>query len=1227
MTTESTLRELFAQRILVLDGAMGTMVQKHRLSEEGFRGTRFADHAHDLQGNNDLLVLTQPEIIAEIHGQYLQAGADIITTNTFNAQRISQGDYHLEEFAYEINVAAAALAKAVAAKASTPEKPRFVAGAVGPTQRTLSISPDVNDPSFRAVTFDEIRAAYREQVKGLLDGGADLLLLETIFDTLNAKAAIYAIEEEFEARGARVPLMISVTITDASGRTLSGQTLEAFWISIRHANPLSVGINCALGGNEMRPYIEELSKIADTYVSAYPNAGLPNAFGEYDEGPAETAAILTDYAENGWVNLVGGCCGTTPEHIRLMAEGVKDLAPRQVPTLPAYGRFSGLEPLVIRPEVRFTNIGERTNVTGSRKFARLIRNGAYEEALVVAREQIENGANIIDINMDEGLLDSVQAMRTFCNLIAGEPEISRVPIMVDSSRYEVLVEGLKCIQGKSIANSISLKEGEEEFRRHATELRRLGAAVVVMAFDEEGQAVDVERRLEIAERAFRILHEDIGFPWSDIIYDPNILASATGMEEHDPYPRDFLIAVKALRERYPEIQISGGVSNLSFSFRGNEPVREAMHTAFLYYAVEAGLNMGIVNAGQLGVYADIEEDLREHVEDVIFMRREDATERLVEFADSVKGVEKSPEKVLEWRNGTVQERLSHALVHGIVDFIEEDVDEALNHYERPLHIIEGPLMDGMSVVGDLFGAGKMFLPQVVKSARAMKRAVARLTPLMEEEKRLAGGEAEGRGKVLMATVKGDVHDIGKNIVGVVLGCNNYEIIDLGVMVHASEILKQAREHKVDIIGLSGLITPSLDEMVNVATQMEREGFKLPLLIGGATTSRRHTSVKVAPAYSGPTVHVIDASRAVNVVSSLLSKEQQDAYIQDNLQVQEEDRVQFARRKAVELLSWEEAQANRFPIEWREEDIAQPKATGIQRIDDMPLEDLVPWIDWTPFFTTWQLRGSYPKILDHPEMGEQARELFDDARRMIDEVIRDKSLRASAIWGVFPAHAVDGGEDILVYEDATRTKTLQRFSMLRQQQRRPGEEQSNSALSDFVAPVSTGLRDHIGAFAVTGGHGEAELSAFYEKNMDDYRAILAKAVADRFAEAFAEYVHAQVRWNFGYESSGDLTMHEMIRERYRGIRPAHGYPACPDHTEKAKIWELLQVKDEIGVALTESFAMTPPASVSGLIFAHPKARYFTVGSVGRDQLIDYAERKGMTLAEIERWLTPYLGYET
>lgn len=1204
---------------------MGTMVQKHRLSEEDFRGTRFATHTHDLQGNNDLLVLTRPDVVSSIHEAYLEAGADLLTTNTFNAQRISQADYGLADLAYELNVEAAKLAKISAAKYSTPDKPRFVVGAVGPTNRTLSISPDVNDPSFRAVTFDEVRDAYREQVRGLLDGGSDLLILETIFDTLNAKAGIVAIEEEFEARGSRVPLMISVTITDASGRTLSGQTLEAFWISVRHARPLTVGINCALGGDEMRPYIEDLSRIADTFVSAYPNAGLPNAFGEYDEGPAKTGAILGDYAANGWVNLVGGCCGTTPEHIEQIANAVQDHAPRLVPTIEPYGRFSGLEPLVLRPEVRFTNIGERTNVTGSKRFARLIKNGEFEAALAVARDQIENGANIIDINMDEGLLDSVEAMKTFCKLIAVEPDISRVPIMVDSSRYEVLVAGLKCIQGKSIANSISLKEGEEAFRAQAEELRRLGAAVVVMAFDEEGQAVDVARRVEIARRAFTILHDEIGFDWSDIIYDPNVLASATGMEEHDPYPRDLLLALKELRKQFPHIQMSGGISNLSFSFRGNEPVREAMHSAFLYYAVEAGLNMGIVNAGQLVVYEDMDPELREHVEDVIFFRREDATERLVVFADTVKGVEKSPEKTLAWRAGTVQERLSHSLVHGITDFIEDDVEEALGLYARPLHIIEGPLMDGMSVVGDLFGAGKMFLPQVVKSARAMKRAVAKLTPLMEEEKRLAGEAASARGKILMATVKGDVHDIGKNIVGVVLGCNNYEIIDLGVMVHASEILKQAKEQNVDMIGLSGLITPSLDEMVNVATQMERAGFTMPLLIGGATTSRRHTAVKIAPAYGGPTVHVVDASRAVNTVSSLLSEDAKPAYVEANTALQEEDRVAFARRRAIEVLPWAEAKENKFIIDWPNAHIAEPSFTGVRVLDDISIETLVPWIDWTPFFTTWQLRGAYPRILSHPEMGEQARELFDAGREMLDEVIRDQSLRCSGIFGIFPANATS--DDVLVYGDATRSNVIETLSMLRQQQKRPGEEQRNSSLADFIAPVSTGLKDHIAAFAVTGGHGEIELSAFYEKKLDDYRSIMVKAIGDRLAEAFAEYVHAQVRGIFGIEKPGDLAIEDMIREKYRGIRPAPGYPACPDHTEKAKIWSLLSVEERIGIQLTESYAMTPPSSVSGLIFVNNDARYFTVGQLGRDQIEDYAARKNMSITDVQRWMAPNLAYDT
>lgn len=1213
-----------AERILVLDGAMGTMIQGHELSESDFRGERFADHPSDLQGNNDLLSLTKPDLISEIHEAYLSVGCDMVTTNTFNTQTISMADYGVEDLVYEISVAASKLAKAAAQKYSTEDKPRFAVGAIGPTTRTLSLSPDVDDPAFRTVTFDQLREAYREQIKGLIDGGCDVLMLETIFDTLNAKAAIYALEEEFDERGKRWPVMISVTITDNSGRTLSGQTVEAFWNSIRHAQPLTVGINCALGGNEMRPYVEELSKVADTFVSSHPNAGLPNAFGGYDEGPAETAAILKDFADNGWVNVVGGCCGTTPEHMRQIVEAVSDVAPREVPTFPDYGRFSGLEPFVLRPEIPFANIGERTNVTGSRRFARLIRNREYEEALVVARQQVENGANVIDINMDDGLIDSEEAMRVFCNLVASDPDISRVPVMIDSSRYNVLVAGLKAIQGKSIANSISLKEGEEEFIEQAKELRRLGAAVVVMAFDEVGQATDVDRRIEIADRAFKILHEDIGFPMSDIIYDPNILACATGIEEHDPYPRDFLTAVEQLREKYPLIQISGGVSNLSFSFRGNEPVREAMHTAFLYHAVKAGMNMGIVNPAQLGVYADLDEKLKEHVEDVLFLRHEDATERLVDFAGSVEAGEKDPAKVLEWRGGTVQERLSHSLVHGIIDFIEEDVDEALTVYDRPLHIIEGPLMDGMSIVGDLFGAGKMFLPQVVKSARAMKRAVSRLTPLMEEEKRLSGSVVEPRGKIVMATVKGDVHDIGKNIVGVVLGCNNYEIIDLGVMVPAEKILQVAKETNADMIGLSGLITPSLDQMVSVAKQMEREGFTMPLLIGGATTSRRHTSVMIAPVYSGPTVHVVDASRAVNTVSTLLSEEQRGEFLEKNLETQEEDRVQYRRRRSVELLSWEEAQANRFPIEWKEEDIAQPELTGVHTIEDLPIEELIPWIDWTPFFITWQLRGSYPKILDHPKMGEQARELYDNARKMLDKLVLDRSLRASGIWGVYPANAT--ANDILVYEDESRTTVLETYCTLRQQQKRPGEEQANSALSDFIAPVETGLKDHIGFFAVTGGLGEDEITKRFKDDGDDYNALMVQAIGDRLAEAFAEYLHAKVRRNFGIEKAGDFTLREMLRERYRGIRPAPGYPACPDHTEKFKMWDMLEIEEKIGMEITDSAMMLPGSSVSGLIFMHPQARYFTVGIIGRDQVEDYAKRKNMTLREVEKWLNPYLSYE-
>ena len=1228
MTTDAQIRQLLEQRILILDGAMGTMVQRRRLSEQDFRGDRFADHPCDLKGNNDLLVLTRPDVIEDIHVEYLEAGADIIETNTFSSQRISQADYQLEELSYELNVEAARVARRAVDRvmARDPSRPRFVAGALGPMNRTLSISPDVNDPAFRAVDFDEVCAAYEEQIRGLIDGGVDVILVETIFDTLNAKAAIYALEREFERIGRRLPVMISVTITDASGRTLSGQTVEAFWLSVRHARPLSVGINCALGGNEMRPYIAELSGLADVLVSCYPNAGLPNEFGEYDETPEDTAAIIRDFAERGWVNMVGGCCGTTPDHIAAIARSVADVAPRRAPSITPLPRFSGLEPYVIRPEIRFTNIGERTNVTGSKRFARLIRSGDHEAALAVARDQIEGGATIIDINMDEGLLDSHAAMQTFLKLIASEPDISRVPIMVDSSDFSVIAAGLRCIQGRAIANSISLKEGEDAFRSQATELRRLGAAVVVMAFDEDSQATDVDRRVAICDRAVRILVDEIGFEPEDIIFDPNVLAVGTGIEEHERYAIDLIEAIRQIHQRHPRINISGGISNLSFSFRGNDVVREAMHASFLYHAISAGMNMGIVNAGQLAVYEEIPKDLLQHVDDVLFARHPEATERLVTFAESVKGTIEVGQKDLAWRREPVEKRLAHALVSGTVDFIDEDVAEALTRYDRPLHIIEGPLMDGMNVVGDLFGAGKMFLPQVVKSARVMKKAVAILTPLMEAEK-AAMGDTRARGKVLMATVKGDVHDIGKNIVGVVLGCNNYEVIDIGVMQSCEAILRAAREHQVDMIGLSGLITPSLDEMVHVAQEMQRTGMTMPLLIGGATTSRRHTAVRIDPVYDGPVVHVLDASRAVSVVSGLLSDEQGEAFRAENRRLLDEEREKYARRRTQKLLSYEQALANRPPTDWANAAIAaptDPQTLGVHVVRDLPIEELVPYIDWTPLFIAWELRGTYPKILNHPEWGAQAREVFELAQSMLAEVIRDRSLTASGVWGLFPANT--SGDDVIVWTDEQRQHERTRFCMVRQQQEKPGDEQANLSLADFIAPVDSGRADYIGAFAVTAGLGEEALVARYQADHDDYRAIMAKVLADRLAEAFAEYLHHRVRQAWGYEAPDEVSHEDMVRERYRGIRPAPGYPACPEHTEKRTIWALLDVEAQIGMKLTESCAMMPGAAVSGFYLSSPEARYFTVGAIGRDQVESYAARKGMSIQEAERWLQPNLGYD-
>ena len=1250
-----TLHELLAERILILDGAMGTMIQRHKLDEAGFRGERFKNHPRDLKGNSDLLVLTQPEIIRSIHDEYLAAGADIIETNTFTSTAIAQADYGLESLVYELNVQGAALAKAAAAEWSrkTPDRPRFVAGSIGPMNRTLSISPDVGDPAFRAMTFDQARAAYEDQVRGLIDGDVDVLLLETIFDTLNAKAGIVAIENVFEERGVRLPLLISVTITDRSGRTLSGQTLDAFYVSIRHAKPLSVGINCAIGARDMRPYLAELARLAECYVSSYPNAGLPNAFGQYDEQPAETAALLRDFAESGFVNILGGCCGTTPEHIKAVAQAVEGVEPRPLPAAswvgggsprgsrgptPARSRsaapsalpsgaslgpqaqFSGLETLTIRPDSNFQMIGERTNVTGSARFARLIKSGNYTDAVQVAADQVRGGANMIDVNMDEGMLDSEQAMTTFLNYIATEPEIARVPVMVDSSKWSVIEAGLKCVQGKGVVNSISLKEGEADFLHKAKLIKRYGAGVVVMAFDETGQADTTARKVDICQRAYRLLIEQAGFDPTDIIFDPNILAIATGLEEHNDYAVNYIEATRVIKQTCPGVRVSGGVSNLSFSFRGNDVVREAMHSAFLYHAIKAGMDMGIVNAGQLVVYEDIPKELLEHVEDVIFNRRPEATERLVQFAESVKGSGKKREEDLAWRESSVESRLSYALVHGVVDFIEQDVEEARQQYARPLEIIEGPLMDGMKVVGDLFGAGKMFLPQVVKSARAMKRAVAYLLPYMEEEKRRTGA-SRAQGRVLMATVKGDVHDIGKNIVGVVLGCNNYEVIDLGVMVPAARILETALEQKADIIGLSGLITPSLDEMSFVAREMERRHLTLPLLIGGATTSRQHTAVKIAPEYSGPVVHVLDASRAVDVVSSLLGSKREE-FDRANRTDQSQTRDKYAARGTRPLLSYEQALANRLQTDWDEHVIATPWFLGRRYLDEVPLADIAKYIDWTFFFSAWELKGRYPGIFEHPQYGAQARILFDEAQALLKRIIDGKLLTAKGVYAFWPA--ASDGDDIIVYKDESRRAELARLSMLRQQE--PiADGRPNRSLADFVAPRGSGVPDYIGMFAVTAGIGTDDLVRRFERDHDDYSAIMVKALADRLAEAFAEYLHAQARKDWGYGVAETLSVDDLIAEKFRGIRPAYGYPACPDHSEKFKLFDLLDAGRQ-GITLTEHGAMWPAASVSGLYFSHPQAKYFNVGRIGRDQLESYAKRKGVSLEDAERWLSPNLAYD-
>ncbi len=1214
-------KDQLSRRIVVMDGAMGTMIQQRQLTEADFRGTQFANHPCDVKGNNDLLVMTQPDLIYSIHRDYLEAGADLIETNTFNANGISMADYQMAHLAYDLNLAGAQVARKAADAVSMrdPSRPRVVAGAIGPTNRTASMSPDVNNPAFRAVTFEQLRAAYYEQVRGLMDGGVDLLLVETIFDTLNAKAAFFAIDQYRLEHGVDVPAMASVTITDQSGRTLSGQTIEAFWHSIADARPFSVGINCALGAGQMRPYIEELSKHAPVYISCHPNAGLPNAFGGFDETPQRMAEDLRDFAGNGWVNIVGGCCGSTPEHITAIADAVRDLPPHTVAAADHVTRLSGLEPLTIRPEANFINIGERTNVTGSPKFSKLILNDRFEEALSVARQQVVEGAQIVDVNMDEAMLDSEQSMVHFLHLIASEPDICRVPIMIDSSKWSVLEAGLQCVQGKGVVNSISLKEGEAKFTEHAHLVRRYGAAVVVMAFDEAGQADTIERKVEICTRAYRILTEDVGFPPHNIIFDPNILTVATGIDAHNNYAINFLEATRRIKATLPYCKVSGGVSNISFSFRGNNVVREAMHTAFLYHAIQAGLDMAIVNAGQLGVYEEIPQDLLKLVEDVLLNRTSDATERLVTFAETVKQGGKTVVKDDAWRKGPVGERLSHALVKGIVEYIDEDVEQARQSYDRPLQVIEGPLMDGMNIVGELFGSGKMFLPQVVKSARVMKKAVAYLLPFMEKDKEASGQVT--RAKVLLATVKGDVHDIGKNIVGVVLGCNNYDVIDLGVMVPCEKILQTAKAQQVDMIGLSGLITPSLEEMAHNAQEMARQGFDIPLLIGGATTSKAHTAVKIAPGYPEPVVHVLDASLAVNVVRQLLSKDDKPGFVEKVRQQQQQSREAYQNKKTMKkLLPLDEARRRRLAIDWQPSDIATPGFAGTRVIDNQPLEDLVPMIDWSPFFHTWELKGRYPNILEDPEAGKRAQELFDDAQALLNEILEQRLLTAKAVYGFFPANSA--GDDIEVYRDASRATVRTTFHTLRQQLDKAAG-QPNYALADFIAPQSTGLADYLGGFAVTTGIGLNALCERFEKDHDDYNSIMAKALADRLAEAFAEWLHREVRQAWGYGNAETLSHEALIKERYRGIRPAPGYPACPDHTEKQILFALLDAEQSTGIQLTETFAMFPASSVSGLYFAHPQAKYFAVGTIDHDQVKDYAARKRMNVAEVERWLAPNL----
>ncbi|AFL73678.1 methionine synthase [Thiocystis violascens] len=1247
----SRLRERLERSILILDGAMGTMIQRHGLTEADYRGERFADWPSDLKGNNDLLTLTRPEVIGGIHRQYLEAGADIVETNSFNATRVSMADYGMEALAHEINVAAARLARSCADAYATPEKPRFVAGVLGPTNRTASISPDVNDPGFRNIDFDTLVASYKESTRGLIEGGADIILIETIFDTLNAKAAIFAVRQVFDEDGIERPIMLSGTITDQSGRTLTGQTTEAFYNSLRHAEPISIGLNCALGPYELRQYVEELARISECRVSTHPNAGLPNDLGGYDLGPEEMAKEVADWARSGFLNIVGGCCGTTPDHIRAMAGAVSGLAPRPLPSLAPACRLSGLEPFNIGAESLFVNVGERTNVTGSARFKRLIKEGDYDTALSVALEQVESGAQVIDINMDEGLLDAVAAMGRFLNLVAAEPDIARVPVMIDSSKWEVIETGLKCVQGKPIVNSISLKEGEEKFLHQARLCRRYGAAVIVMAFDEAGQADTQARKIAICTRAYRILTEQVGFPAEDIIFDPNIFAVATGIEEHNNYAVDFIEATREIKRTLPHAKVSGGVSNVSFSFRGNNPVREAIHAVFLYHAIQAGMDMGIVNAGQLAIYDDLPAELREAVEDVILNRRDDSTERLLEIAPKYQGdgAEEARPEEQEWRGWPVEKRLTHALVKGITDYIDEDTEEARVLLGRPLLVIEGPLMAGMNHVGDLFGAGKMFLPQVVKSARVMKKSVAYLFPFLEAEKAASGDLSTNNGRILMATVKGDVHDIGKNIVGVVLQCNNYEVIDLGVMVSADTILQRAREEQVDIVGLSGLITPSLDEMVHVAREMARLGMEIPLLIGGATTSKVHTAIKIAPQRGAPVIYVPDASRAVGVASNLLSDELRGDYLasirEEYARVRAEREGKDSGRKSMPIAA---ARANRVPIDWADYQPPRPwlldpahpveddfglrvERVGdslIGVIDDFPLADLVGYIDWSPFFNAWELAGKYPAILDDAVVGKEARELFADAQTFLDRLVRERWVTARCVIGFFPANAV-GDDDIALYADETRAAPLATLRHLRQQMVRSAERnQPNLCLSDYVAPLATGRPDYLGAFALTAGVGiEAHLARF-EADHDDYSAIMLKALADRLAEALAERLHQLVRTRYwGHNPDESLSNEALIAERYEGIRPAPGYAACPDHTEKGTLWQLLAPDRRIGLTLTENFAMLPTAAVSGWYFSHPQARYFGTGKIQKDQVTDYAERKGMTLAEAERWLSPVLGYDS